>query len=170
MLAEFDKTKRLYQDHQVGIHDKLVEIMTSRSQAHVKAMKTIDFDEISSADSDKPSAYVETLTKETLTLHRVLSRHLNEVDLSMIMRQISSGYKDQWTKAFGEVEVGSDAGKTALLKDAEVLEARLSKLEGFENVGKEVVEVVKGKGKEKEGVGKEKVTVKAEEKAEQKIG
>lgn len=145
ILAEFDKTKRLYQDHQSGIHDKLVEIMTSRSTAHVKAMKAIDFDEGTGAEPAKVSAYMETLTKETLTLHRVLSRHLGEADVSMIMRQIFQRYREQWTKAFGEADIKTASGQARLLRDVEAMEARFGKVEGFAETGKEIVDVVRAK-------------------------
>jgi vacuolar protein sorting-associated protein 54 len=141
VLAEFDKTKRLYQEHQSGIHDKLVEIMTARSSAHVKAMLALNFDNASAS----PSPYMETLTKETMTLHRVLSRHLNEGEVSMIARRIFAEYKAQWVKAFGEVEVKTDKGKKAVVKDAESFEAKLGKIEEFGSVGKEVLGVVKTK-------------------------
>ena len=167
VLAEFDKTKRLYQDHQSGIHDKLVEIMTTRSQAHVKALLAIDFAADGSVDDAKASPYMETLTKETLTLHRVLSKHLSEVDVLMIMRQIGESYREQWCRAFGEAagKLPKEDGEVAqkrLVKDAEVFEARLGKVEGFESVGKAVVEVarkkveegVAGGEKKEEGEGK----------------
>jgi vacuolar protein sorting-associated protein 54 len=173
VLAEFDKTKRLYQDHQSGIHDKLVEIMTTRSQAHVKALLAIDFAAAENVDVDgeKASPYMETLTKETLTLHRVLSKHLSEVDVLMIMRQIGEAYQVQWCKAFGEAAaklpkpegtVGEGGAQKRLVKDAEVFESRLGKIEGFESVGKAVVEVarrkveegVAGGEKKEEGEGK----------------
>lgn len=141
ILADFDKTKRLYQEHQSGIHDKLVEIMTARSAAHVKAMLALNFD----AASASPSPYMETLTKETLTLHRVLSRHLNEGEVSMIARRIFAEYRAQWTKAFGDAVVKTEKGERAMLKDAETFEAKLSKVEEFGGVGKDVLGVVKGK-------------------------
>jgi vacuolar protein sorting-associated protein 54 len=141
VLADFDKTKRLYQEHQSGIHDKLVEIMTARSSAHVKAMLALNFDNASAS----PSPYMETLTKETMTLHRVLSRHLNEGEVSMIARRIFVEYKAQWTKAFGEVDVKTEKGRKALMKDAEAFEAKLGKIEEFGNVGKDVLGVVKAK-------------------------
>lgn len=144
ILAEFDKMKRLYQDHQSGIHDKLVEIMTSRSTAHVKAMSLIDFDS-PAPDDEKPNTYMETLTKETLTLHRVLSRHLSELDVRLIMRQIFVGYREQWTKAFDGVDVESASGEKRLLRDAEAFEARLGRVEGFEEIGKEVLGLVRAK-------------------------
>ena len=40
-LQEYDKVKRLYQDHQVSINEKLVEIMSGRAARHVKAMMIV---------------------------------------------------------------------------------------------------------------------------------
>ena len=145
ILADFDKTKRLYLDHQSGIHDKLVEIMTSRSQAHVKAMNAINFDTVAPTADNKPSAYMETLTKETLTLHRVLSRHLNEVDIRIIMLQIFDSYRTQWTKAFTDTSVTTDGGGKRLLLDADCLNSRLGKIEGFEDIGTDILEIVEKK-------------------------
>lgn len=108
-LGEFDKVKRVYQDHQMGIHDKLVEIMTTRATAHVTAMKKIDFD--AKSPSDAASPYMETLTKETATLYRVLSRHLSEPDVNSIVAQIFNGYKSTWTKAFSDTVVKTPGGK-----------------------------------------------------------
>ena len=157
VLAEFDKTKRLYQDHQSGIHDKLVEIMTTRSQAHVKALLAIDFAASEKVDEEKASPYMETLTKETLTLHRVLSKNLSEVDVMMIMRQIGEAYQEQWSKAFSDAaaKLPKPKGKPEegiaqkrLLKDVEVFESRLGKIEGFESVGSAVVGLAKKKVEE----------------------
>lgn len=174
VLADFDKTKRLCQEHQSGIHDKLVEIMTARSAAHVKAMLALDFDSSASAPSPSPTAaspYMETLTKETLTLHRVLSRHLTEGEVSMIARRIFAEYKTQWTKAFGEAEVRTEKGRKALLRDAETLRAKLGKIEEFGGVGEEVLGVVRARvGEENVGSGKEEGGVVAEKEKEKEKG
>jgi vacuolar protein sorting-associated protein 54 len=143
-LTDFDKTKRLYQDHQTEIHDKLVEIMTSRSQTHARAMRSINFDTVNSPD-EKASPYMETLTKETLTLQRVLSRHLSEVYVGMIMQQIFQSYKDQWTKAFAEADVKTPEGQKRLLRDANALETRLGKVDGFGQIGQDIVGIIKAK-------------------------
>jgi len=92
----------------MGIHDKLVEIMTSRANAHINAMKKIDF----AADKfTSPNAYMETLTKETGTLHRVLGRHLAEPDIHGIMSQIARSYQDLWSRAFEDVTVPTQVAK-----------------------------------------------------------
>ncbi|KAI7085654.1 Vps54-domain-containing protein [Hortaea werneckii] len=165
ILAEFDKTKRVYQDHQSGIHDKLVDIMTGTSQAHIKSLHTATYDkegddQEGEGEIDSPSPFIETLTKQTLTFHRVLSRHLSEFDVGLIMRRIAEQYREQWVNAFKAVEVKNQnakrKGNKRLVKDAETFRAKLEKLEGFKEVGEEVLEVVRGKvGQEgrKDGVG-----------------
>lgn len=109
VMVEFDKLKRLCQEHQTGIHEKLVDIMSSRSSVHVTAMKKIDWD--AGGPSTAVHSYMETLAKETGTLHRVLSKHLPDMTVSMIMVPVFSSYREQWTKAFEEANVETDAGK-----------------------------------------------------------
>jgi vacuolar protein sorting-associated protein 54 len=108
LMGEFDKVKRLYQEHQSGIHEKLVDIMSGRSSVHVNSMKKIDWD---AAAGNNVNPYMETLTKETGTLHRVLSKHLPEMTVMMIMDPVFRSYRDQWTRAFEEVTVRTEAGK-----------------------------------------------------------
>ncbi|KAK3640505.1 hypothetical protein LTR56_011843 [Elasticomyces elasticus] len=147
VLAEFDKTKRTFQEHQGSISDKLVEIMTSRSATHVRAMLAADL----GVDDGGVSPYMETLTKETLTLHRVLGRHLSEFDVGLVMRRIFDSYREQWSEGFRQVEMGAgDAAAKAvigkrLVRDAEAFEARLGKIEGVGEVGREVLGVVRTK-------------------------
>lgn len=107
IMGEFDKVKRLCQEHQTGIHEKLVDILSSRSHARVSAMKKIDWD----AEGPAVNSYMETLTKETGTLHRVLSKHLPDMTVDMIMIPVFNSYRDQWTKAFEDANVETEAGK-----------------------------------------------------------
>jgi hypothetical protein len=58
------------------------------------------------------NAYMETLTKETSTLHRVLSKHLPEMTVRMIMEPVFKSYKEQWGKAFGDVTLQSEAAQS----------------------------------------------------------
>lgn len=116
LMVEFDKIKRLYQEHQSGIHEKLADIMSGRSSAHVNTMKKIDWD--AKSPSPAVNAYMETLAKETGTLHRVLSKHLPEMTLGMIMVPVFNSYSDQWTKAFQEANVQTDAGKKRLVRSS----------------------------------------------------
>jgi vacuolar protein sorting-associated protein 54 len=109
LMVEFDKVKRLYQEHQSGINDKLVDIMSGRATMHVNVMKKINWDAQDANQSVSP--YIETLVKETITLHKVLSKHLPEMTVRMIMDPVFSSYREQWGKAFGDVDVKTAAGK-----------------------------------------------------------
>jgi vacuolar protein sorting-associated protein 54 len=74
MLVEFDKLKRDYQEHQNEIHAKLIAIMGDRITAHIKSLNAIRWE----APAAKPGVhdYMELMVKETVTLHKVLSRYL----------------------------------------------------------------------------------------------
>ena len=114
VLVDFDKIKRLYQEHQRGIQDKLIEIMTGRSRTHVNSMRKLDWDHPANKNSSSVSganAYMETLTKETSTLHRVLSKHLPTMAVQMIMQPIFEKYKLQWGEAYQEIVVTTKAGR-----------------------------------------------------------
>ena len=109
LMVEFDKVKRLYQEHQAGINDKLVDIMSGRASTHVNVMKKINWD--TSLPGQAVSPYMETLVKETTTLHKVLSKHLPEMTVRTIMDPVFSSYREQWGKAFHDVDVKTVAGK-----------------------------------------------------------
>jgi vacuolar protein sorting-associated protein 54 len=126
----FDGVMRSTQHNQMSIHEKLVSIMAMRAQAHVKEMRKIDFDREGEAEQaalsesnptlvngdggvpdGRVSRHMETLTKETNTLHRVLSRHLPEVTVRMIMGPVFDSYKEVWGEAFRDVKVKTEPGK-----------------------------------------------------------
>lgn len=108
LMGEFDKVKRLLQEHQDNIHQKLIEIMSGRAALHSKSMASIDWD---SSKPSVPHTYMETLAKETTTLHRVLTKHLPESAIQMIMFPVFSSYKDQLGKALKEADPKTEAGK-----------------------------------------------------------
>ncbi|KAL9127819.1 MAG: hypothetical protein Q9217_003379 [Psora testacea] len=140
LMIEFDKVRRLYQEHQSGINDKLVDIMSSRASTHVNTMKKMNWDAPSTGDAVSP--YMETLVKETTTLHKVLSKHLPEMTVRAIMDPVFASYGEQWSKAFHEVGVKTAAGKERLLRDAEYFKSRISKVNGAGDVGGAVIDAV----------------------------
>jgi len=74
MLVEFDKLKRDYQEHQQELHAKLVAIMGDRLTAHCKSLQAVDWNLRRELVND----YMNVLVKETVTLHKVLTRYLQE--------------------------------------------------------------------------------------------
>ncbi|ODH25769.1 hypothetical protein ACO22_05072 [Paracoccidioides brasiliensis] len=143
LMAEFDKVKRLCQEHQSGIHEKLVDIMSSRATIHVNAMKKIDWD--AQQDTASVSQYMKTLTKETGTLQRVLTKHLPEMTVMMIMDPVFKSYRDQWTKAFQAATLKTESGKQRMVSDVEYFKAKIDKIDGSGDLGDHLVEVVKSK-------------------------
>ena len=109
LTTEFDKLKRLYQDHQSGIHDKLVDIMSGRAAAHVNNMRKIDWDRASK--NQAVNDYMLTLIKETTTLHKVLSKHLPETTVQTIMVPVMDSYREQLGRALSELGLKTPEGK-----------------------------------------------------------
>jgi vacuolar protein sorting-associated protein 54 len=105
LMGEFDKVRRLFQEHQNNIYDKLVEIMSGRAAAHAKTMKGIAWDQ---RVESKVNLYMETLVKETVTLHRVLNKHLPEGTVRLIMSPVFNSYKSQLGKALDELEAKNE--------------------------------------------------------------
>ena len=111
LMTEFDKVRRLYQEHQYGVQDKFVEIMSGRASAHVISLKKINWDAQTNKDA-QVNPYMETLVKETLTLHKVLSKFLPEMTVGMIMEPVFRSYGEQLGEAFAGVEAKTSAGTT----------------------------------------------------------
>jgi len=109
LMGEFDKVRRQLQEHQDGIYQKLVDIMSGRALAHCKSMRAVtDWDTGAGAGTH---AYAETLAKETATLHRVLTKHLPERSIQMIMVPVFTSYKEQFGKAFQAADPQTEAGR-----------------------------------------------------------
>lgn len=144
-LAEFDNVKRLLQDQQVSIHDKLIDIMSNRATVHVRNLKKIDWD----ADSERQvSPNMETLTKETTTLHKIIDKHLSEMSVRMIMVPVFESYRDQVGKAFADAVVRTPAGKARLLRDAQLFESKLSQIDGAGDTATYLIRIANDKSPE----------------------
>lgn len=111
LMTEFDKMKREYQEHQAGINDKLVDIMTARATTHVGNMKKVNWDVDDPTLNSSVNGYMEILVKESMTLHKVLSRHLPDMTVRMIMDPVFGSYKEQFGQAFQDLEIRSASGK-----------------------------------------------------------
>ncbi|KAI0893342.1 putative GARP complex component [Annulohypoxylon nitens] len=131
LMGEFDKVRRLFQEHQNSIYDKLVEIMSGRAAAHAKSIKALDWEREGDVTID---LFMETLCKETITLHRVLTKHLPEGTVRLIMTPVFESYKSQLSKAMQGLEV-AELGAKRMESDIEYLINQLSKIDGFGDTG-----------------------------------
>lgn len=143
LMGEFDKIRRAYLEHQQLIYDKFLNIMAGRATAHVKSMKMINWEDEPGASSI--NAYMETMTKETLTLHKVLNKHLPDMTVNMIMQLVFKSFREQLGKAFGDVVLGSEDAKARMLRDAEYFKTRVGGLDGANDAGDYIIKVVQDK-------------------------
>ncbi|KAH7152245.1 Vps54-like protein-domain-containing protein [Dactylonectria estremocensis] len=142
LMGEFDKIRRLLQEHQDSIYQKLVDIMSGRATIHCRNMKAIDWD----ADGTKSAhPYMETLAKETTTLHKVLTKHLPETSIQMIMLPVFSSYKDQLGSSLRDAEPKTEAGIQSMLNDIDFFATKLGKLDGFGDTGEFLQKIIRSK-------------------------
>ncbi|KAI0705950.1 Vps54-like protein-domain-containing protein [Cytidiella melzeri] len=139
MLIEFDKLKRDYQEHQNEIHAKLIAIMGDRLSAHIKTLQVVNW------DVPKPGGganeYMELLAKETVTLHKVLSRYLSVSVVEFVMSQVFAAINHRLSEEFAAIDLPTIEAKerpfvilyplSRLLADARFLHEKLS---GLKNV------------------------------------
>ncbi|KAF7322637.1 Vps54 domain-containing protein [Mycena chlorophos] len=128
MLVEFDKLKRDYQEHQNEIHAKLIAIMGDRLNAHIRTFQTVDW----AAPRDGVNSYMTLLVKETVTLHKVLSRHLSVAVVEDVMTQVFAAINHRLAEEYAKVVLPNEEARKGLLADARYLHQKLSELK---NVG-----------------------------------
>ncbi|KAK4105080.1 Vps54-domain-containing protein [Parathielavia hyrcaniae] len=148
VMGEFDKVRRAFQEHQNNIYEKLVEIMSARALAGTKKLKAVGWDHHHHQEKDASTAaseYMETLAKETTTLHRNLTKHLPEGTVRMIMLPVFKNYKDTFGAAYQGVELKTEQGRERMLRDVEFFQSRLGKIDGFEDAGGHLVNIIKSK-------------------------
>ncbi|KAF8512270.1 Vps54-like protein-domain-containing protein [Gautieria morchelliformis] len=129
MLVEFDKLRRDYQEHQNEIHAKLVVIMGDRLTVHCRSLQEIKWDV---PPTKTPNGYMELLVKETVTLHKVLSKYLATPAVELVMTQVLAAINHRLSEEYGKVELGSQEAKDRLLRDARYLHEKMS---GLKHVG-----------------------------------
>lgn len=131
ILVEFDKLKRDYQEHQYEIHAKLVAIMGDRLAVHCAALQEIDW-EVDRTTDDVPNPYMQTLVKETATLHKVLYKYLPGSALETVMLQVLSAINSRLAEEYGRIAIKSDAARDRILQDAQFMKSKFSELKGLE--------------------------------------
>jgi vacuolar protein sorting-associated protein 54 len=110
LMGEFDKVKRAFQEHQNSIYDKLVEIMAGRAATHSRTMRGLDWD--AAAGPDAPvHPYMDTLVKETATLHRNLTRTLPDAAVGLIMTPVFASYRETFGGVLKAVECRTEQGR-----------------------------------------------------------
>ncbi|KAK2466748.1 hypothetical protein APHAL10511_001006 [Amanita phalloides] len=126
MLVEFDKLKRDFQEHQNEIHAKLIGIMSDRLNAHIKTLQSVDLS--TSKPGNAVNDYMEVLVRETVTLHKVLTRYLAIPTVEYVMTQVLAAINHRLSEEYGKIEIPNQEAKSRLLADAKYLHQKLSAL------------------------------------------
>ncbi|KAH9900817.1 Vps54-domain-containing protein [Cubamyces lactineus] len=129
MLIEFDKLKRDYQEHQNEIHAKLIAIMGDRLTAHIRSLQAVRWDV--PKEGGGVNDYMEVLVKETVTLHKVLSRYLPSSIVEFVMTQVFAAINHRLSEEYAKIELPTLEAKERLLTDARYLQEKLT---GLKNV------------------------------------
>ncbi|KAG8217594.1 Vps54-like protein-domain-containing protein, partial [Butyriboletus roseoflavus] len=126
MLVEFDKLKRDFQEHQNEIHSKLVAIMGDRISAHIKSLQAVNWE--IPRQGNGVNDYMELLVKETVTLHKVLSRYLSAPIVEYVMSQVFAAINHRLSEEYGQIELQSQEAKDRHVASAETTIKKLSAL------------------------------------------
>ncbi|KAL7925508.1 Vps54 domain-containing protein [Trichoderma austrokoningii] len=142
LMGEFDKIRRLFQEHQDSIHQKLIEIMRGRATNHAKSIRGVTWD---SDASEGSHSFIQKLAEETTTLHRVLTKYLPETSIQAIMVPVFASYKTQLGDALRQATVGTKAGQERMAKDVYFFINKLQKVDGFGDTSDFLTNIVKSK-------------------------
>jgi vacuolar protein sorting-associated protein 54 len=119
-IGEFDNVKRLLQDQQVSIHDKLTDILSGRATVHMRSLKKVEWDSGAEVNKDVSSS-MESLTKDTVTMHKVINKYLSEIQVRMIMAPVFESYRDQVGKVIQDAAVKTPEGKARYVHSSDLI-------------------------------------------------
>lgn len=133
LLTEFDRLRGDYQNHQEGIHAKLIEIMGERLSFHCKSLQEVNWGgptEQQQQGAETPNAYMQALVKETVTLHKVLSKYLGSTTTEPIMSDVFASINHRLGEEYQRIPLPSVEAKERMLSDARFLHEKISALRG----------------------------------------
>ncbi|KAG5661366.1 hypothetical protein KAF25_005488, partial [Fusarium avenaceum] len=142
IMGEFDKVTHSFQEHQDGIYQKLVEIMSLRASLLSRKARETDWNKESPGDVRQ---YMANLARDTSKLYKALSKRLPNGAVQLVMLPVFASYKDYLGTAFKEADPKTETGRDCMLSDVTHLVDKLSKVEGFGDLGAYFVEIIKSK-------------------------
>ncbi|CAN9200777.1 unnamed protein product [Alternaria alternata] len=143
-IGEFDNVKRLLYDQQNQIHEKLTGILSGRAKVHMRSLKKVEWDTDAEVNKDV-SPSMESLTKDTVTMHKVINKYLSEIQVRMIMGPVFESYREEVGNVIKEAAVKTPGGKARLLREAKLFDAKLGPIDGAGNVGSHLIGLVVSK-------------------------
>lgn len=108
IMGEFDKVSHSFQEHQDGIYQKLVDIMSSRASLLSKKARETDWSKESAGDLSK---YMVDLARDTSKLYKALSKRLPQGSVQLVMLPVFASYKGCLGTAFKEADPKTETGR-----------------------------------------------------------
>ncbi|KAG6909627.1 hypothetical protein DXG01_016409 [Tephrocybe rancida] len=140
----------------LSIMSELIPYVRETFRRHLspkQAVMLIEFDKLKRAVDwavPKPGGgvndYMEVLVKETVTLHKVLSRYLSPSIVEYVMTQVFAAINHGLAEEYGRIELPHLEAKTRLLADAKYLHQKLSALKNVAAPSGMLVTVISEKG------------------------
>ncbi|EPS66275.1 hypothetical protein M569_08500, partial [Genlisea aurea] len=123
LQLEVDRVALDYKNHRDEIHSKLVQIMRERLLVHLRSLPQIAevWNSSDDGDSQQPSQFARSLTKEVGYLLRTLSKLLREEDVEAIFGQVVVMLHTQISDAIWKLEISTPQAKKSLCCDVEHL-------------------------------------------------
>jgi len=97
--------------------------MGDRISAHVKSLQAVDWE--TRRQGGGVNDYMELLIKETVTLHKVLSRYLSAPIVEYVMSQVFAAINHRLSEEYGQIELQSQEAKDRMLADVQFLHQKL---------------------------------------------
>ncbi|KAJ3102306.1 hypothetical protein HDU97_000663 [Phlyctochytrium planicorne] len=145
LASDFDRIAKDYTEHQSELFAKLISIMHERLCVQSDLLIAINWDKPDAKDvvADEPaSTPMLNLVKETVTLHRVLSKNLDTDSLRKILGNVFRLYNTKLEEELKGVELFTSAGKNRLLIDVQYFISQLSSLTNVDGPGSHLEVVV----------------------------
>ncbi|KAG0309326.1 hypothetical protein BGZ98_003441 [Dissophora globulifera] len=152
MLTEFDRILRDFQEHQNEIHAKLVAIMTERLALHVRSMTNpavVDYDALNKPAQQlangggNVNAFMDGLVKDTITLHKVLSRFLPAASMRGVIDEVLQIFTTRLEEEIPKLPIATPLGKTRLQADVGHFGHKLGPLDPNGIIGSRLTKQVK---------------------------
>ncbi|KAJ3164013.1 hypothetical protein HDU88_005666 [Geranomyces variabilis] len=145
LLGDFDRLLRDYKEHQAELYGKLTSIMEDFCISQSDQLQAIDWDNPDPAQlspAEPASGPTLQIIKQTVVLHKVLTRYLPLDTMKSVMVGVFKAYNQSIGDKLQKVSLFTGAGKNRLLIDVQYLIQQLSALDALDGPGNHLEVVV----------------------------
>lgn len=132
ILPLFQKSEKDLRDHHEQLLAKILTIMMDRLEAHEEAARSLPWSKAQEMQRfDVPSAYIATLVKEAIVLHRILWSILPTTEVCDIFQHVCAAYGSHLTDVYGSLDGRKKWIRSRVAQDVSCLHERVHVLEVF---------------------------------------